>query len=147
SIDEPAVPESNGYANTDECHVGAWRGRYRLPTCADAIALANGESADARSLIERCFIDASCGEPLAPGEALPEPVLIAIAHGIGSADPHADILLDLACSGCAHRWSAPFDAVTFLWSEISAWARRTLREVALLARSFGWREADILALS
>jgi hypothetical protein len=147
SIDAPAAAESNGCDKTHECYVGAWCIRYRLPTSADATALADTVSADARSLIERCLIEASCAEPLASSEALPEPVLAAIAHGIVSADPHADILLDLVCPACAHRWSAPFEAVAFLWTEINTWARRTLREVALLARAFGWREADILALS
>ena len=28
-----------------------------------------------------------------------------------------------------------------------AWARRTLRDVHVLARAYGWREADVLALS
>ena len=40
-----------------------------------------------------------------------------------------------------------FDIVSFFWAEIDAWARRVLREVNVLARAYGWRESDILALS
>jgi len=63
------------------------------------------------------------------------------------ADPHADIRLDLDCSACQARWQAPFDIVPFLWSAVDAWALRLLRDVHRLARAYGWREADILALS
>jgi len=35
----------------------------------------------------------------------------------------------------------------FFWAELAAEAKRLLREVDALARAYGWREADILALS
>jgi hypothetical protein len=147
-FEEPAMPEpQDASCATYLCEVGDWRVRYRVPTCADAVALADAERPDARALIQRCLIEASCREPLAESDVLPDAVLAVIAQGIVSADPQADILLDLACPACAHRWSAPLDTVAFLWTEISAWARRTLREVAVLARVFGWREADILSMS
>jgi hypothetical protein len=40
-----------------------------------------------------------------------------------------------------------FDIVSFFWTELSAQAKRLLREVHTLARGYGWREADILAMS
>jgi hypothetical protein len=62
-------------------------------------------------------------------------------------DPQAEVLLDLACPACDHRWPLLFDATAYLWAEIAVHARRLLREVHLLARAYGWREADVLALS
>ena len=35
----------------------------------------------------------------------------------------------------------------YLWKEVLIEARRLLREVNALARTYHWREADILALS
>ncbi|HMC91187.1 MAG TPA: hypothetical protein VKI45_01890 [Allosphingosinicella sp.] len=62
-------------------------------------------------------------------------------------DPQADIRLDLACAECGARWTAPLFVEPFLWRELGAWARARFDEVDRLARAYGWREADILALS
>jgi hypothetical protein len=66
---------------------------------------------------------------------------------MAEADPQADVQLNLSCPQCAAAWSAPFDIEAFLWTEIAAWAGRTLQEVHGLARAYGWREQDILSLS
>ena len=42
--------------------------------------------------------------------------------------------------------SLPSSWLERFWAEIDAWARRILREVNILARAYGWRESDILAL-
>ena len=55
--------------------------------------------------------------------------------------------LALSCPSCRHQWQATFDIVSFFWSEINAWAHRSLQEVHTLALAYGWREADILAMS
>jgi hypothetical protein len=127
------------------CEADGWRVRYRLPNCGDALALADATGGDGRTLIARCVI--TVDGPGETGSALPQHMLALLAESIAAADPYADIVLDLTCPACAHRWSAPFDPVAFLWSEIGGWARRTLGEVAALARAFGWREADLLAMS
>jgi hypothetical protein len=121
---------------------------FRLPVSADLLALADDPGAEARSvLLARCVMQArdAAGRPVAAA-ALPGHVVAAIAEGMAAADPQADVQLDLACPACAHRWAAPFDIARFLWSELDAWARRTLRDVDVLARAYGWREADVLAL-
>jgi hypothetical protein len=66
---------------------------------------------------------------------------------ITAADPLAQIELELACPACAAAWTAPFDIVRFLWSEVEAWAMRILDEVHVLASRYGWSETEILALS
>jgi hypothetical protein len=57
------------------------------------------------------------------------------------------VLLGLHCPLCSHSWQALFDIASFFWTEISAHARRLLREVDALARAYGWSEAEILGLS
>jgi hypothetical protein len=78
---------------------------------------------------------------------LPAEVVSGIAESMAQADPLADIQLKIDCPSCRHRWRAAFDIVSFLWTEIEAWAGRMLSEVHTLARAYGWREAEILALS
>ncbi|MGH8523199.1 MAG: phage baseplate protein, partial [Gammaproteobacteria bacterium] len=63
------------------------------------------------------------------------------------ADPQSNLQISLTCPACGHCWEALFDIVFFLWAEINHWAERTLRAVHLLARAYGWREADVLAMS
>jgi hypothetical protein len=99
------------------------------------------------ALMERCVLAARrANEPIAT-ERLPAQVLGTLAAHMAQADPQADIQLPLACPTCDHRWRALFDIVSFFWSEIHAWAVRMLREVHLLASAYGWREAEILAMS
>jgi len=117
--------------------------RFRLPTSADLLAVANGAEPDTaqRALAAQCLLD----EAAAPVLALD--TLNAIAARMAEADPQAEVQLALTCPDCGHHWMALFDIVGFLWSEINTWAQRMLREVHTLASAYGWREADILALS
>jgi hypothetical protein len=73
--------------------------------------------------------------------------LNAIATAMSEADPQALIEIALECPACAHRWSNVFDIASYLWREVDTWAHRTLQDVHQLARAYGWREADVLALS
>ena len=123
---------------------------FRSPASTDLIALA-GEADAGRAgerLLERCVLEASGpdGETM-PARALPQAVLAELAAQMESADPGAVIELCFDCPACHHSWQDVFDIASFLWREIHAWAQRTLREVHVLARAYGWREADVLALS
>ena len=51
----------------------------------------------------------------------------------------------LRCRG--HAWQLTLDIVRFLWAEVNALAKAYLNEVHMLAWAYGWREADILAMS
>ena len=48
---------------------------------------------------------------------------------------------------CGHEWDELFDVVSFVWAELEVQACRLLQEVHVLARAYGWREGDVLALS
>ena len=135
---EPLSLTADGYAVT-----------FRLPNSADLLALTDAnDPQSARSiLIERCVLQARFQDSDVTASGLAEKVVDAISVEMAASDPQADIQLALECAGCGHRWKAPFDIVTFFWSEIGAWVKRILREVHILASAYGWPEADILAMS
>lgn len=128
---------------------GEVRATFRLPNSLDLADISRlGDPAEARlRLAARCLISAEVeGEPRAASQ-LPGPALAAIADKMAAADPQAEVQIALSCPNCGQRWTSAFDILSYFWSEVDAWARRTLREVHLLASAYGWREADILALS
>jgi hypothetical protein len=126
-----------------------YEARFRLPTSLDLGGLpADVDPAASRQcLLERCLLGVRRGEAEFPCQELPEAVVTAIANRMAEADPLADIQLTINCPKCRHRWEVPLDIVSFLWSELDAWAGRSLTEVHLLASAYGWSEHDILALS
>ena len=134
--DGPHSTEIDGYHAT-----------FRLPTTQDLLTLTDASMAH-QALLARCLIKASNanGEAVML-ESVPETVIAAIAARMAAIDAQADIELRLTCPACDHRWPAVFDIASSLWKELHAWALRTLRDVHSLARSYGWSEADVLALS
>jgi hypothetical protein len=100
-----------------------------------------------RKLLACCVSDARHQGRRLSTDELPEDLAQKVVHEIAALDPQADTRLDLTCPECHRRWSEVFDIVSFFWMEIDAWARRILGEVNVLARAYGWRESDILALS
>jgi hypothetical protein len=139
---EPAVRE---HALAAE----GWEVRYRLVDSRDLAAVAgHADPAFARRLLlTRCVMEARRGGQPVAAQRVPEPVLAALAAALVEHDPQAEIEFALSCHGCGTRWSAALDVAAFLWTELSALARRLLREVHALAAAYGWREADILAMS
>jgi len=116
--------------------------RSRLPTTDDLLAV---DAEDA--LLERCVESAQRrGKPVAAG-SLPDAVRAAVAEGMAKADPHADVQVAIACPECGRECSLGFDIAAYLWSEIDDWAQRLLADVHALASAYGWREADVLAMS
>ena len=112
-----------------------------------AAATAGNVSAARRVLLRRCVIEAHCGDAVVTADTLPETVSAAVAQAALTADPQAELLLDLTCPVCEQRWQAPLDIVYILWAEVAARAQRLLTEVHLLAQAYGWREADILDMT
>ena len=128
---------------------GDCRVAFRIPTTEDVLAAEGAEDIDAaRSVIlERCLLSAEQAGAAVSTQQLPAEIVSGIAESMAQADPLADIQLKIDCPSCQNRWRAAFDIVSFLWVEIEAWAGRILSEVHTLARAYGWREAEILALS
>jgi hypothetical protein len=121
----------------------------RLPDSEDlAASIQQGDvAASQQALLERCVIDARRGGNPIHALELPAPVVEALEAKMGEVDPQADIRLALSCPECASQWEVTFDIVSFLWTELHAWACRILSEVHLLASAYGWCERDVMALS
>jgi hypothetical protein len=127
---------------------GAFRLHFRLPDSADLLALPAADGADpVRFLATRCLQQATREDRAVAVAELPDELLAVLAQAMVRADPRADIRFDFRCPDCGHVWQSCLDILTFFWTEIQARALRILGEVHLLAGYYGWREADILALT
>lgn len=132
-----------------ELRLEDWTLRYRLPTSGDLAAAAGcGDPGAARRVLAgRCILEARRGgAPVEAGDVPPE-AISRMAVAMAEQDPLAEVLLDFVCPACGHAGQTLFDIAGYLWEEIRAQALRLVREVHALARAYGWREADILALS
>lgn len=122
---------------------------FRLPDTRDVLAAARGtDAAGARNiLLERCVLAAQAGDRDIAACDLPAEVVDAISRRMAEADPQAETELSFQCAACRHIWTAVFDIASFLWSEIHAWAARTLHEIHQLAAAYGWSEGESLSVS
>jgi hypothetical protein len=129
-------------------HDGATQ-RFRLPSPDDLVAAGEATTTGEATqiIVRRCIEtpdeppDGVSGEPLSPA------MLAAVAAAMEQADPLAVIELAGVCPHCGRPWSAFLDVASFVWREVEMWAQRMLQEVHLLARAYGWGEAEILAMS
>ncbi|MBE9199616.1 MULTISPECIES: phage baseplate protein [unclassified Nodularia (in: cyanobacteria)] len=123
--------------------------RFRLPNSKDLAAVVGYQDVNkARYLIgQRCVLEVNRDGVALDDKELSPDLMTLLAQQMAECDPQAEILLNLTCPACNHHWQILFDIVAFFWSEISVQAKRLLREVHTLARFYGWREADILAMS
>jgi hypothetical protein len=123
--------------------------RFRLLDSLDlrAAAAAPDVSAARRLLAARCVLAMHRETETLTAAELPDTVIDRLATRLAECDPQAEVLIDLACPACERSWQVPFDIASFIYTEISAQARRLLREVHVLARAYAWHEADILAMS
>lgn len=80
-------------------------------------------------------------------DVLPPSVQRRIAEAAETADPAADVTLNINCPECGTATRAELDIASYLWTELDAWARDLLLDVHLLATAYGWSEPEILALS
>ena len=152
SVDVNELRESfSNAANADpaELLLDDIRIQFRRLNTADLAAAARCADVNAaRSvLLERCVVEARRnGEPLAAAD-LPAACVEALSSRLAALDGPAEIALDLRCVACGHAWQLTLDIVRFLWAEVNALAKAYLNEVHMLAWAYGWREADILAMS
>jgi len=129
---------------TFELAVEQWRFTLRLPVCADLLDLPPGIEAARQTLFRGCIVSAD--GPPAPAQ-WPLSVLQGAAEAIAARDPQAQLDIDLTCAACGHRRLVAFNIAQFLWAELAEAGRRLIDEVTVLARAFGWSEAETLALS
>ncbi len=131
------------------CCVEDWEVQFRRLTSRDLATILGCSTVQAaqQQLIQQCVQQVYYqGQPRSISE-FPFALLAPLSEQLAATDPQAELLLDLTCPACRHDWQILFDIVTFFWTELTAQAKRLLGEVHTLARSYGWREADILAMS
>jgi hypothetical protein len=144
-LPEAEVGQSDSSEESLLLRDGSFQIDFRLPNSRDLLAIADQPSRD--RLLQRLVLSASRDGQTVAFSEIPEPLLAQLDEAIEQADLQADIRLNLTCTACDNRSQVPFDIVSFLWSELEAWAIRLLREVHILARAYGWSQADILNLT
>jgi hypothetical protein len=123
--------------------------RFRPVDSADLLAIEECADPEAarRRIAERSLLAASRdGQPIEPRDLSPQEVGL-LAEALAEADPGAELLLELRCPACGHAWRELFDPAVFFWAELESRSQRLLLEIHVLARAYGWREADVLALN
>lgn len=139
------IAKPNQYEETFEDYTV----RFRSLTSMDQLHLAQVYDVDTGADIMR---QASILEARWQGQAvdpltLPETVLEAVGERIIEVDPQVETRFSLNCAVCKCKFSAVFEAVEFVWSEIVTHAQHTLEDVVILARAFGWSEHEILEMT
>lgn len=151
-ITDPIVPEGEVMTLAAE----GYRVQFRLPNTVDLEAIETSVDVNQirEQLLHRCITsvvregaEEGDGEPVNNPTPLPTTLVDAIAERMAEADAQGDTRLALNCPECNHEWFSTFDIATYLAGEIHNWAKYLLREIHSLARAYGWREADILAMT
>jgi hypothetical protein len=149
---DPSAPGGEAMTLTME----GYRVHFRLPNSLDLVSIETSPDVNQarEQLLRRCIqsvvregAESDDGEPLDNASRLPMTLVDAMAERMAQEDAQADTRLALSCPDCRHEWRATFDIATYLVGEIHHWVHHVLREVHGLARAYGWREADILAMT
>jgi hypothetical protein len=121
--------------------------KLRLPTLADlGRAQSVGDLEHAQQVIAAGCVCACVHKGAEVGAAeLPAPVLDRVQAQLGRFDLGADGIA-LTCPDCAAGWSATLDVTTLVLAELDAEGQRLLADVHILARAYGWSEAEIARL-
>jgi hypothetical protein len=140
NVDGRALVETGAAPAEDAVAIG--ERTFRLPTSRDLARIAEAaEPADAaRSLLDLCLVAGDAA-------AWSEEEIEAAGERMAAADPLAEVRLDFKCPACGETFDENLDLASFLWSELEGRAKRLLMDVHLLARAYGWSEAEVLALS
>jgi hypothetical protein len=108
---------------------------FRLPVLADL----NAAPAGLAHLAAR-----TCLDPPAPD--LTGVDLDRLAQAWEALDPAGSLRVELSCAGCGRGIAADADPADFVARDLDLLVDQLMREVDLLARSYGWSEAAILEM-
>ena len=123
--------------------------RWRLPNSMDLASIVGFSDVDAarQLLVESCVLEANQSGRSINVVELPAEVIPSLANAVIAHDPQAEMRFAMECPACGWQWSVQFDIVAYFWTELGDRVKRLLYHVDALARTYGWREADILAMS
>jgi hypothetical protein len=126
-----------------ETFVNGRRVVYRAVNGADQEAGARVAARDvdaAACLVLRRCIDTDGDEPMLEIER-------ALPALLAEADPQAELVLRIRCTGCERDFSVTLDAAAFLARELAGRPDELYGEVHMLASHYHWSEAELLALT
>lgn len=130
--------------------------QWRLPSSRDQAVILDAPDPETAVawLLDRCRMDEDGLTDVATvnreksQKSKCSPALISeIESHMEALDPAADIRLGMRCSDCGHAWDAVLDIGACFWDELGNRAHQLFESVHRLASAYGWREAEILALS
>jgi hypothetical protein len=123
--------------------------RFRFPNSRGLATIAGcTDMQTARAMLaNECLVKATQDGLPAPEKTLSADIVDHLSERMEESEQNGETLLSLRCPACGHTWDALFDIATFLWTKISLQAKRLMREVNILARTYGWQEEDILSMS
>lgn len=136
-------------ADTTELHDDAWQVGLRVPDShdvLDALDCTSDEAAEA-ALFERCITHARYNGEARAASELPAALRVRCEAQLDALAPLANLTLDLTCPACGAADAVPLDAGAFVFERMRHWVEDQLDDIARLCRAYGWREADVLAMS
>jgi len=131
------------------CEIDALQVSFRLPSPADVALAARLPTlaAGRQMLLQRCVVSVKKDEGVLALSELSASTLESIEDGMAGADPQGACSIALTCPACGNAWESPMDIGSFVWREIDSWAERMMDDISILARAYGWSEAQILGMS
>lgn len=134
-----AIPDAG---QTHHLNVGERSIAFRLPSSDDLTEAANSGEPDttALALLQRCVAN---GDQVDLDVATQEQ----LSTRMQELDPAAVVSFRITCPACSHAWEAVIDVGSAVWTEVKTAAERLLLDIDALARTYGWSEPQILALS
>lgn len=125
---------------------GSISARIRLPTGEDqerAARLASRDEEAAVAELLRACVSSAAGTP---GEGLSDELRAALAEKLGELDPQAEIRLAAICPECGAELDLALDAGELVHARFDRARAALYRDVHVLALSYHWSEAAILAM-
>jgi hypothetical protein len=131
----PLAEEADVEINGQKIHL-------RVPTARDIRILSMKDRDGAV-----CALLGLCISPPCVPEYFDSDALVELSTHLERLDPGALVSFALSCPACHHAWSSDIDVGEAVWSEVQRAAERIFVEIDVLARAYGWTEADVLDMS
>jgi hypothetical protein len=140
-----ALPEPDGDALSMTAE--GYELELRLPTVADLVAAQRaGDVGEAAVLLAAaCVTSCRRDGAVVSTDNIPANVLDDAQRRLERFDLASEPL-ELGCPDCATEWSAALDIPALVLAELEAEGQRLLGDIHVLARAYGWSEAEVVAL-
>jgi hypothetical protein len=109
---------------------------FRIPRMGDIEA--SPAAGLRRAVIERCRIGR--------GPPVSDEAIARLGRKFEALDPAANIVVNIACSGCARPIAASVDVASFVARDLDRIHEALLRDIDVIASVYGWSESEIVAL-